>query len=175
MHNETIKKKKKSLHLSSHISCIHLFLDYSIHPSFRQSIYPPPNCSFIHSSGNPTICPSSSSICPSIHQSSHSFLHLSVQPPIHLSTYPIISSINKFSTLSVYPPIHQSNIYSIHSLSHPSVSPPICPSIHPFGQPIHPSTPHLPIFHLRLTPLFICMPIHPFTDPSIYPTMHLCP
>lgn len=103
-----------------------------------------------------------SSVCPSIHQTTHPSTHL-FSPPIQLFIHPAISF--------ACPPVHVRVHPSIHPFTYSSTP---CPSTHlPVHHPIHPSTrPHI---HTHLS---IYLSVHPPTHPlsiysSIHPSTHL--
>ena len=106
---------------------IHHPRDISIPPSSKQLIHPyiylpfvlPPDCSSTH---------------PSIHLTSHSFIHI-LPSYVHSST--IHPSIHPLNHLPIYPPAHLLPSTSTYSATcpsmhlHPSTHPPVLSQIHP--------------------------------------------
>ena len=91
------------IHSLAHSLTLKLSPPFFVNPAFTHTIkHPhPPVCKFVHLS-----------IHPPIHLSTY---YLSIHPPIHLSTYLSIHLPIHLSTyLSIHPPIHLSTYLSIH-------------------------------------------------------------
>ena len=156
------------------------FLNLSKHSHIHEFIYHPSNLSqfaylsifnlsSIHPSNHLHIMYVSiySPTHPSNHQSSHTFMHLSIcQSPIYWCIYP---SIHLSILSSIYKPIHQ----LIHLLTYTYIHSPnsihsILASFHPSICMIMPVSTHLS-FYLLTTHTFLYLFIHTFIHPYIPP------